>query len=147
MIVLHKIRLVLGLATFLGGSPAFAAATTDAATDAPQAGSDKLSILFAPSSAAVGAEGDATLDKASRLYRAGNPIVMIVCGMTDATGSPAANLTLSERRARAVLQGLVSRGIPVQRLQLLAAGTTQPAVKTAPDTPEQQNRRVDITWR
>ena len=107
----------------------------------------KLTILFAPASATVDTQGEATLEKASRLYRAGNPIVMIVAGSTDTTGSPAGNLSLSERRARAVLQGLVARGIPIARLQLLAAGTTDLAVKTGPQTPDPQNRRVDITWR
>ena len=107
----------------------------------------KLTILFAPASATVDAQGQATLEKASRLYRAGNPIVMIVAGSTDTTGSPAGNLSLSERRARSVLEGLVEHGIPVARLQLLAAGSTDLAVKTGPQTPDPQNRRVDITWR
>jgi outer membrane protein OmpA-like peptidoglycan-associated protein len=113
----------------------------------PAAAPDKLSILFGPSSDRLGSDGDATLDKASRLYRAGNPIVMIVSGSTDSTGNPARNLTLSERRARVVLDGLVARGIPIERLQLLAAGATEPAVKTGSGVAEAQNRRVDITWR
>ena len=125
---------------------AAAAATTDAPAPAPAA-ADKLTILFETGSATVTGDGTATLDKASRLYRAGNPIVMIVSGSTDSTGSPLGNLSLSERRARAVLTGLVDRGIPVQRLQLLAAGTTEPAVKTGPGVPAAENRRVDITWR
>ena len=132
-------------ATLLAAGPVRA---TDApGAPAPAPGSDKLTILFAPSSAALSADGDATLDKASRLYRAGNPIVMIVSGTTDTTGRPEANLSLSERRARTVLDGLVERGIPVARLQLLAAGSTEPTVKTGPNVAEQQNRRVDITWR
>ncbi len=130
-------------------SAAAARAAEPATPPAPAAATaaDKLTILFAPASAGLSAAGDATLDKASRLYRTGNPIVMIVSGESDLTGRPAGNLTLSERRARVVLNGLVARGIPVERLQLLAAGTTEPAVKTAPGIAEPQNRRVDITWR
>ncbi len=138
-----RLPIAIAVATLLG-APAMAASTTDpSAAPAP----DKLTILFAPTSTAIGADGDATLDKASRLYRAGNPIVMIVSGTTDTTGSPSGNLTLSERRARAVLNGLVERGIPVARLQLLAAGTTDLAVKTGPNVSEAENRRVDIRWR
>ena len=146
---MHRVQIgvAASMALMLSGA-ALAAAPTNEAPSAPTpAASDKLTILFSPGSAAVDSDGIATLDKASRLYRAGNPIVMIVSGSTDATGSPSGNLTLSERRARTVLTGLVDRGIPVQRLQLLAAGTTEPAVKTAPGEASAENRRVDITWR
>jgi outer membrane protein OmpA-like peptidoglycan-associated protein len=46
-----------------------------------------------------------------------------------------------------VLQGLVSRGIPVERFQVIAKGQTDPAVSTPPETAEERNRRVEITWR
>ncbi len=108
---------------------------------------DKLTILFPDGSSAISQTGTDTLDQASRLYRAGNPIVMIVTGSTDSTGDAARNLVLSERRARAVLNGLVERGVPVAKLQLLAAGSTEPA----PDAPSSgsapADRRVDIRWR
>ncbi len=110
-----------------------------------KAAPDQLVVLFGNASADIGPKGAATLDTAAHLYRAGNPIVMIVTGTTDATGNPRDNLTLSERRARAVLDGLVARGIPVAKLQLLAAGSTDPAVRTASAAAE--NRRAVITWR
>ena len=143
----QQIRATACMVLMMSGTALAAAPTNEVAAAPAPAASDKLTILFSPGSAALNGDGTATLDKASRLYRAGNPIVMIVSGSTDATGSPQGNLTLSERRARAVLTGLVDRGIPVQRLQLLAAGTTEPAVKTAPGQAESENRRVDITWR
>jgi outer membrane protein OmpA-like peptidoglycan-associated protein len=72
---------------------------------------------------------------------------MVVCGGTDSTGSAAANLRLSQQRADNVLQGLVARGIPVERFQILAKGETEPAVPAPEGTPEARNRRVEITWR
>jgi len=87
------------------------------------------------------------LDEASRLYRAGNPIVMIVTGSADKTGSAAGNLRLSELRANNVLQGLVARGIPIERFQVMAKGETDLAVPTAPNVAEERNRSVEITWR
>ena len=89
----------------------------------------------------------ALLDQASRLYREGKPIVMIVSGSADATGSAANNLQLSQRRAQSVLKGLVSRGIPVERFQVLAKGGTDPAVPTPPGVGEERNRSVELTWR
>ena len=108
---------------------------------------DKLTILFPDGSAKVGQDGIATLDQASRLYRAGNPIVMIVTGSTDATGNASRNLVLSERRAKAVLDGLVERGVPVAKLQLLAAGSTEPAPNAPASGAAPEDRRVEIRWR
>jgi len=60
-----------------------------------------------------------------------DPIVPIVTGSTDNTGSPQANLTSSGRRANAVVNGLVARSIPVQKLQFLGKGVSDPAVVDA----------------
>jgi outer membrane protein OmpA-like peptidoglycan-associated protein len=65
----------------------------------------------------------------------------------DATGSAASNLQLSQRRAQNVLKGLVSRGIPIERFQVLAKGGTDPAVPTPPGVGEERNRCVELTWR
>jgi OmpA-OmpF porin, OOP family len=73
--------------------------------------------------------------------------VMIVSGSTDSTGLPAVNLRLSRRRANNVLQGLLSRGIPVERFQVTAKGETDLLVPTPPGVSEERNRRVEITWR
>ena len=117
-----------------------------AAGPAPSAPSS-LVLHFDPGSATVRPQDVPLLDQASRLYRAGKPIVMIVTGSADTMGAAAANLRLSELRANNVLQGLVSRGIPVERFQVIAKGQTDPVVPTPPETSEERNRRVEITWR
>jgi outer membrane protein OmpA-like peptidoglycan-associated protein len=45
-----------------------------------------------------------------------------------------------------VLRGLVSRGIPTERFQILAKGETD-SVAAVPGVAEPRNRRVEITWR
>ena len=122
-----------------------AAAPGGAAEGASPAG--KLVLLFGPGSAALGAQNEAILDKASRLYREGRPIVMIVAGSSDTTGSAARNLLLSQERADAVARGMAARGIPPERTQILAKGVTALPVPTGPGVAEAQNRRVEITWR
>ncbi len=117
--------------------------TSAAAAKAP----DSLSIYFDSGSAAVSAKGQSVLDQAARTYREGKPIIMVVSGGSDSTGSAAANLRLSQLRADNVLQGLVARGIPVERFQVLAKGETEPAVPASEGTPELRNRRVEISWR
>jgi outer membrane protein OmpA-like peptidoglycan-associated protein len=51
------------------------------------------------------------------------------CSRCDRRGGTAAgNLRLSQKRAIAVLRGLVAGGIPVERFQILAKGATEPSV-------------------
>jgi outer membrane protein OmpA-like peptidoglycan-associated protein len=113
------------------------------ATKAPES----LVLYFDLGSAEVRSQDEALLDQASRLYRDGNPIVMIVAGSADTVGLPERNLLLSQQRADAVLRGLIARGIPAGRFQLVAKGETELAVATADNVSEQRNRRVEITWR
>ena len=107
----------------------------------------KLVLLFDTGASALDARNEAILDQASRLYREGRPIIMIVTGSTDAVGQPAENLLLSQRRATAVVRGMIARGIPAERTQILAKGETNPAVPEQRGVAEPQNRRVEITWR
>ncbi len=106
----------------------------------------KLVLLFRTGQRSLNAENEAVLDKAARLYRDARPVIMIVSGASDSVGPPVANLLLSNERAFAVARGLVARGIPAERTQVLAKGETNPAVKTGEGVPEPQNRRVEITW-
>jgi OOP family OmpA-OmpF porin len=126
-------------------APVSAPAPGGAAEGAQASG--KLVLLFGTGSDALDAQNVAILDQASRLYREGRPIIMIVSGSTDSVGDPAQNLLLSQRRANAVARGLLARGIPAERTQILAKGETNPAVEAPRGTPEPQNRRVEITWR
>ena len=134
-------------ATSPAAPPPAAAAAPPAATGAPAKGADALSVYFDSGSARLREQDAAVLDKAARSYRDGKPIVMVVSGATDAVGPAQMNLQLSQARADTVLQGLVSRGIPVDRFQVLAKGETEPAVVTPPGVAEARNRRVDISWR
>ena len=113
----------------------------------PSAAPSALVLYFDLGSAKVRSQDVALLDQASRLYRDGKPIVMVVTGATDKMGTPGSNLRLSQQRAEAVLRGLISRGIPTERFQTLAKGETEPSVPTAPGVAEPRNRRVEITWR
>ncbi len=118
-----------------------------AAPAAAPASLDKLTLYFNAGSTTIRPQDLARLDQAARLYRDAHPIVMIVAGGTDSVGSAAANLSVSEARAHAVVQGLVARGIPVEHFQLLAKGKTDPAVPTADGVAEPANRVVEIRWR
>jgi outer membrane protein OmpA-like peptidoglycan-associated protein len=106
-----------------------------------------LVVFFDVGSTTIRNEDKAVLDHASRAYGEGKPIVMILTGTADRTGSAEVNLQLSQLRAAAVLKGLLARGIPADRFQVLAKGETELPVPTNSGVAELQNRRVEITWR
>jgi outer membrane protein OmpA-like peptidoglycan-associated protein len=61
---------------------------------------------------------------------------------TDASGSPEANRLLSQRRADAVKDYLVGRGVDAAMLQAVGMGSSAPKLAANPFAPE--NRRVEI---
>ena len=108
---------------------------------------ESLKIYFDTGSAWIRSDQSDTLDAAARLFREGSPIVMIVSGLADTVGRPENNLDLSIRRALAVADGLVARGIPASRLQVLGRGNSELEVDTDAGVPEPENRVAEITWR
>lgn len=129
------------------GVSAVAAQDAEAAAPVEAPADESLKIYFDSGSARVQGDQQATLDEAARLFRDGSPIVMIVAGGADTVGDPDSNLDLSVRRAQVVLDGLVARGIPAERLQLLARGNSELAVETPAGVESRENRRVEISWR
>ena len=131
-------------------SPAVAQPQTDAAKPAvppAPAAPAPLVVYFDTGSTTLRNQDKDVLDHASRAYNEGKPIVMILTGSADRTGSAEVNLDLSQRRAEAVLRGLLARGIPADQFQVLAKGETDLPVPTNQGVAEVQNRRVEITWR
>lgn len=144
---------VLAASCLAASAAAYAAnsSTPAAKTDAPKAEAAAapapLVVYFDLGSTAIRNEDKAVLDHASRAFNEGKPIVMILSGTADRTGDAAVNLEISQLRAAAVLKGLIARGIPADRFQVLAKGETELPVPTNPGVAEVQNRRVEITWR
>ena len=69
---------------------------------------------------------------------------IVVVGHTDAVGSDNYNLTLSERRAAAAVNYLVSRGVSRARLRGTGRGEMEPVASNESDAGRQQNRRVEV---
>jgi outer membrane protein OmpA-like peptidoglycan-associated protein len=74
----------------------------------------------------------------------GNATKILVVGHTDTTGSAAYNLKLSERRAKATADALVSSGVSQSVLSVDWKGFTDLAVQTGPGVKEPLNRRATI---
>ena len=128
-------------------APASAQTAAAPTEDVQPAAPAPLTVYFDAGSSTIRNEDRIVLDKASRAYNEGKPIVMILTGSADRTGQAENNLELSHRRAGAVLKGLLNRGIPADRFQVLDKGETDLPVPTDRGVAEPKNRRVDITWR
>ncbi len=102
---------------------------------------ESLTIAFVEAGAMLSPEANAQLDGAARLYRDAQPQVMIISGHSDRTGGEFENIVLSAKRAAAVKKALVDRGVPAQRLQIVAIGSAQPVPSVEPE------RTAVVTWR
>lgn len=68
-----------------------------------------------------------------------------VTGHTDSSGDEAANIALSRARADAVIKYMVGRGLSVDRLEAVGAGSSEPAVANSDARSRRLNRRVEFT--
>jgi len=102
-------------------------------------------LTFASGSYAIDAAGHRTIEDVSSVVD-GNPnAVVTIVGRTDATGSPAANMELSQKRAAAVRDELIALGkIPANRVDTAWTGEMKQDVGTYNGVPEARNRVVDI---
>lgn len=105
-------------------------------------------VPFATGRWSLGPKGMATIDEAAAWAKTQNTkgwLVSII-GYADSTGRTAANKTLSERRANAVIGYLVSKhNMPLTRLiQPFGAGVDRPAATNDTAEGRARNRRVEI---
>ena len=101
-------------------------------------------ITFDVDKADIKPESMGTLNMISGVLKNNPDVRFEIDGHTDHTGDPAHNLTLSEQRAAAVKQRLVSMGIDASRLTTKGFGDQKPIDKN--DTPQGKanNRRVEF---
>ena len=71
---------------------------------------------------------------------------VLVEGFTDAVGSDASNLELSQRRAEAFAAALAAQGVDRQRIEVRAHGEAFPVADNTTAAGRQQNRRVEVLF-
>lgn len=91
-------------------------------------------------------QGAAELDKLVRIMKNQSNLVIFVKSHTDTKGKAAYNLDLSEKRAQATVQYVISKGISKDRISGKGFGLTEPKVVCKSCTTEQdaQNRRSEF---
>lgn len=95
------------------------------------------------SSVVKGAARSNLTDLANSLREYPDTEVLIV-GHTDAQGSDSYNQGLSERRAAAAKNFLVTQGVPADRIRTEGLGESEPVASNDTDAGRAQNRRVEV---
>lgn len=101
-------------------------------------------VTFDVGSSTLKPEFRATLDKVAESLIQYPDSLVDVYGHTDSTGSDAFNQTLSENRARTVMNYLITKGVPAARLRSQGFGETMPIASNDTAEGRSKNRRVEI---
>jgi outer membrane protein OmpA-like peptidoglycan-associated protein len=117
----------------------------DACADAFAEALDGTTINFARASAVIQKESRPLLDKLAAIAKRCKGYRLTVEGHTDLTGSRAANLSLSKKRAEAVRWALIDRGIDMDHIAAEGFGASRPLENATSDDANAKNRRIAVT--
>ena len=129
------------------GHPVTRASTGTSSGGSSGAPSVNLTVDFASGSATLTPQARATLDQLGKALASKDlgRYRFRIEGHTDTVGSPSTNLSLSQQRADAVAAYLEQTyGIAAARLRAVGKGEQGLLVPTPPQTPNAQNRRVEV---
>jgi OmpA-OmpF porin, OOP family len=101
-------------------------------------------VLFATGRAEVAAGGMRSIDKLAEWLKKNPTRNLLIEGHTDNTGAEDFNIKLSQQRAEAVRDQLVSRGVGADRITTKGYGPKYPVVANDTASGRQQNRRVEV---
>jgi peptidoglycan-associated lipoprotein len=103
---------------------------------------DLRDIRFEFDSYEIRTEDAQVLDQNADLMKANPSWKILVEGHADQRGTPDYNLALSERRAKASMNYLVSRGVRANRISVMSYGKERPMCTEASEDCWSQNRRA-----
>jgi len=104
-------------------------------------------VNFAFNKATLTPAADEKIDKAVAHIKQMDGEKYELKGYTDSTGSDAYNLKLSQKRADAVRNEMIKRGVPADRITATGYGEANPVGDNATKAGRAQNRRVELFGR
>ena len=101
-------------------------------------------ILFDFDSDALKSNARANLTELAQSLQRHPDVDVLIVGHTDATGSDAHNMSLSERRAASAANYLAAQGVTRTRLRSAGRGESEPLASNDTEADRQKNRRVEV---
>ncbi len=101
-------------------------------------------INFATNKSKILPESEWILEKARASMAANPDATVIISGHTDSVGKDEANRNLSLKRAQAVKDWLVSKGISADRMKVVGKGASEPVASNDTEDGKAQNRRIEF---
>ncbi|MGM0650867.1 MAG: OmpA family protein [Bacteroidota bacterium] len=101
-------------------------------------------VYFDTGKATIRKESNDQLNELKEYLELKPDIRVEIAGHTDHVGTEEDNMDLSQRRAEAVKNWLVRRGIDVDRIEAKGYGETQPVADNETEEGRQQNRRTEV---
>jgi outer membrane protein OmpA-like peptidoglycan-associated protein/tetratricopeptide (TPR) repeat protein len=106
---------------------------------------DFKNVFFDVNNAQLNAASFVELDALVNYLENTNNASIFIEGHTDNTGSEIANINLSEKRAFAIAQYLIKKGIATQRISAKGFGASKPIADNGTAAGRAQNRRTSFT--
>jgi outer membrane protein OmpA-like peptidoglycan-associated protein len=103
-------------------------------------------VLFDTNAATLKPGANEHLDRLASYLTQNEGTRIIIEGHTDSRGPDAYNEELSRRRAQAVADALLTRGVPSSRFDIIGRGEAAPVANNDSAAGRQQNRRVEIIF-
>ncbi len=128
-----------------GGSGSSASGSSSSASQMTT--QDKLAqvgntVFFGFDSAELSSEAKTTLDNQSSFLNLNPTLVVVVEGHADERGTREYNLALGDRRAVAVRDYLLAKGLNAARVRTVSYGKERPSVSGSAENSWAQNRRA-----
>jgi len=101
-------------------------------------------IHFDTAKATIQSDSEGVLQQIVQLLQQNPTLKLRVEGHTDNQGAAAANQTLSDKRAQAVVAWLTAHGVPASRLVAKGFGASKPIADNATEDGRAKNRRVEL---
>ena len=99
-------------------------------------------VFFGFDSAELSSEAKTTLDNQSSFLNLNPTLVVVVEGHADERGTREYNLALGDRRAVAVRDYLLAKGLNAARVRTVSYGKERPSVSGSAENSWAQNRRA-----
>lgn len=103
-----------------------------------------LYINFETGKSDIKSESQKVIDEMAEMLKSNASLKVSIEGHTDNVGTPASNKTLSESRAKAVMNSLIAKGIDKTRLSSKGWGQEKPVADNKTEDGKAKNRRVEI---